>query len=165
MRAAYAASFASVRHLCEHMFVRWEEQTLEKLAEAPLPGYADAVTRTFDAPEALDIRFHEIHTKSALNHVPVSSRVPFSWTVNPYRGFTHACVLLCPSDARVPRVRRRAGLRAGDHRQGQRPGGPAGRARAPVVARRARRAGHQHGSVSVGRGPLQAHAQHLGGDA
>src|SRR4051794_33995986 len=74
------------------MFVRWEEQTVEKLAQARLPGYADAVTRTFDAPEALDIRFHEIHTKSALNRVPAASRVPFEWTVNPYRGCTHACV-------------------------------------------------------------------------
>jgi DNA repair photolyase len=74
------------------MFVRWEEQSVEKVAQARLPGYADAVTRTFDAPEALDIRFHEIHTKSALNHVPAASRVPFDWTVNPYRGCTHACV-------------------------------------------------------------------------
>jgi DNA repair photolyase len=50
------------------------------------------VVRRFDAPEALDIRFHEVRTKSALNHVPGGSRVPFDWTVNPYRGCTHACV-------------------------------------------------------------------------
>jgi DNA repair photolyase len=72
--------------------VRWEQQSVEKLAQARLPGYADSVTRTFDAPEALDIRFHEIHTKSALNRVPGASRVPFDWTINPYRGCTHACV-------------------------------------------------------------------------
>jgi DNA repair photolyase len=51
------------------------------------------VVRRFDAPEALDIRFHEVRTKSALNHVPPgTSRVPFEWTINPYRGCTHACV-------------------------------------------------------------------------
>jgi DNA repair photolyase len=72
--------------------VRWEEQKVEKSRQARLPGYADAVTRTFDAPEALDIHFHEIHTKSALNRVPGASRLPFGWTVNPYRGCTHACV-------------------------------------------------------------------------
>src|SRR4051794_6358905 len=83
------------------MFVRWEEQTVEKLAQARLPGYADAVTRTFDAPEALDIRFHEIHTKSALNRVPAASRVPFEWTVNPYRGCTHACVYCCHGDTPI----------------------------------------------------------------
>jgi DNA repair photolyase len=29
--------------------------------------------------------------KSALNRVPEASRVPFRWTVNPYRGCTHSC--------------------------------------------------------------------------
>ncbi len=29
--------------------------------------------------------------KSALNRVPKESRVPFRWTVNPYRGCTHSC--------------------------------------------------------------------------
>jgi hypothetical protein len=81
--------------------VRWEEQSVEKIAQARLPGYADSVTRTFDAPEALDIRFHEIHTKSALNRVPGASRVPFDWTINPYRGCTHACVYCCHGDTPI----------------------------------------------------------------
>ncbi len=29
--------------------------------------------------------------KSALNRVPAESRVPFRWTINPYRGCTHSC--------------------------------------------------------------------------
>jgi DNA repair photolyase len=29
--------------------------------------------------------------KSALNRVPEMSRVPFRWTINPYRGCTHSC--------------------------------------------------------------------------
>ena len=29
--------------------------------------------------------------KSALNRVPEMSRIPFRWTVNPYRGCTHSC--------------------------------------------------------------------------
>ncbi|MHA6804944.1 Rv2578c family radical SAM protein [Salinifilum ghardaiensis] len=33
----------------------------------------------------------EIRAKSILNRVPGASRVPFEWTVNPYRGCTHAC--------------------------------------------------------------------------
>ena len=49
------------------------------------------MVRRFDAPEALDTRFHEVRTKSAINHVPEASRVPFEWTVNPYRGCAHAC--------------------------------------------------------------------------
>src|SRR5215218_9147018 len=73
------------------MFVRWSSQSVEEDAQSRLPGYADAVVRRFDAPEALNIRFHEIHAKSALSKVPAQSRVPFSWTVNPYRGCSHAC--------------------------------------------------------------------------
>jgi DNA repair photolyase len=41
------------------------------------------------APEALDTRFHEVQAKSALNKL--SGRMPWGWTINPYRGCTHAC--------------------------------------------------------------------------
>jgi DNA repair photolyase len=75
------------------MFVRWDGQTVEADEQGRIPGLADtAVVRRFDAPEALDTRFYEVRAKSALNRVPSSSRVPFEWTVNPYRGCTHACV-------------------------------------------------------------------------
>src|ERR1044072_3786600 len=73
------------------MFVRWESQTVENEASARLPGYRESVIRRFDAPEALDTRFHEVHTKSALNKVPNAARLPFTWTVNPYRGCSHSC--------------------------------------------------------------------------
>jgi DNA repair photolyase len=72
--------------------VRWESQTIGHERQNRLPGYADAVVRHFDAPEALDIRFHEVQTKSALNRIPEAARLPFRWTVNPYRGCSHACV-------------------------------------------------------------------------
>src|SRR5919109_152776 len=74
------------------MFVRWESQSVEIEHDPRLPGFSeDVVVRRFDAPEALDTRFHEIRTKSAINRVPVVSRVPFEWTINPYRGCSHAC--------------------------------------------------------------------------
>jgi DNA repair photolyase len=78
--------------VCEHVFVRWSSQTVEQDAQGRLPGYTEAVVRRFDAPEALDTRFHEVRTKSALNKVPGGARLPFSWTVNPYRGCSHACL-------------------------------------------------------------------------
>ncbi|MFF2021466.1 Rv2578c family radical SAM protein [Streptomyces sp. NPDC058171] len=54
---------------------------------------ADAVvTRTFDTPEFHGVTFHEVRARSILNQVPGASRMPFEWTVNPYRGCTHACV-------------------------------------------------------------------------
>jgi DNA repair photolyase len=73
------------------VFVRWEGQSTEHEAERRLPGLeAGGVVRTFDAPEALGIEFMEVEAKSALNHV-AGEGLPFSWTVNPYRGCTHAC--------------------------------------------------------------------------
>jgi DNA repair photolyase len=35
--------------------------------------------------------FHEVHAKSIINRVPDASRVPFRWTINPYRGCSHSC--------------------------------------------------------------------------
>jgi DNA repair photolyase len=53
---------------------------------------AAVVTRTFDTPGFRGITFHEIHARSLISKVPAASRVPFSWTINPYRGCSHACV-------------------------------------------------------------------------
>jgi DNA repair photolyase len=72
--------------------MRWRGQLVGVSEQGRLPGVGVGVVRRFDAPEALETRFHEVHTRSALNRVPASSRVPFAWTVNPYRGCTHACV-------------------------------------------------------------------------
>ena len=73
--------------------MRWDNLTLTAEEAARLPGYRDdAVVRRFDAPEALDMRFYEVHARSALNRVPPQSRMPFRWTINPYRGCSHACV-------------------------------------------------------------------------
>jgi DNA repair photolyase len=79
--------------LCEHAFVRWDNLKVDAEEARTLPGYREPATvRTFDAPEALDTRFYEVRAKSALNKVPKSSRMPFRWTINPYRGCSHACL-------------------------------------------------------------------------
>ena len=89
-----------------------------------LPGLGDTVVRRFDAPEALDTRFHEVRTKSALNRVPAVSRLPFAWTVNPYRGCSHACNYCLAPDTPVlladGRTRAIADLRPGDRIYGTR---------------------------------------------
>lgn len=72
--------------------MRWQELTIAMEAERRLPGYEDPLrTVTFTAPAALRTRFHEVRAKSALNRVPARARVPFRWTINPYRGCTHGC--------------------------------------------------------------------------
>ena len=75
------------------MFVRWSNLSEQDDEQRRLPGYRDeAVVRHFDAPEALQTRFYEVRARSVLNRVPASSRMPFGWTINPYRGCSHACV-------------------------------------------------------------------------
>jgi hypothetical protein len=78
--------------------VRWDKQKVER-EDRSRPGLLeDAIVRTFDAPEALGINFHEVRAKSALNHVP-GGQFGFNWTINLYRGCTHACRLAIASPA------------------------------------------------------------------
>ncbi|MDQ3964771.1 MAG: radical SAM protein [Actinomycetota bacterium] len=48
--------------------------------------------RTFDTPHFRGIEFIETEAKSIINHVP-GNYLPFEWTINPYRGCQHACVM------------------------------------------------------------------------
>lgn len=41
--------------------------------------------------EYRSLTFHEVESKSLINRVPESSQVPFRYTINPYRGCSHAC--------------------------------------------------------------------------
>jgi len=99
--------------------VRWQGLSVDEDRERRLPKLAgDAVIRTFDAPEALDIRFHEIRAKSALNRVSERSRMPFRYTVNPYRGCSHACAYCLGRDTPIlmadGRTKAIADVRVGD---------------------------------------------------
>jgi len=92
----------SVRGECEHVFVRWSNLEAEVEERARLPGYREeAVVRHFDAPEAVETSFYEVRAKSILNHVPPASQMPFRWTINPYRGCSHACVYCLGADTPV----------------------------------------------------------------
>ncbi|MCB0876848.1 MAG: radical SAM protein, partial [Solirubrobacterales bacterium] len=72
--------------------MRWDNLRKDAGEAATLPGFdIGPVTRTFDAPEAVGIRFHEIEARSAINEVGGMSHVDFRYTINPYRGCTHAC--------------------------------------------------------------------------
>lgn len=43
----------------------------------------------------------EIRAKSIINRVPAASHMAFSWTINPYRGCSHACVYCMGGDTAI----------------------------------------------------------------
>jgi DNA repair photolyase len=90
--------------------MRWDHLRLDdQLAADPEAGEGDtlftaprrdvalpliergAVARTFDTPGFRGMTFYEVQAKSVINRVPEASRMPFRWTINPYRGCQHAC--------------------------------------------------------------------------
>ena len=83
--------------------MRWQGQKLEETDAAALPGLEErrGVLRTVTTPEFAGMTFHEVLSKSALNHVPGASRMPFAWTINPYRGCSHACVYCVSPDTLI----------------------------------------------------------------
>jgi DNA repair photolyase len=88
-------------------------------AAPPLPlALPGATVRTFDTPGFAGMTFYEVRAKSIINRVPGASRVPFEWTINPYRGCSHACSYCLAGDTPIlmadGRTRRLADLRPGD---------------------------------------------------
>ncbi|MBN0039954.1 Rv2578c family radical SAM protein [Cellulosimicrobium cellulans] len=78
--------------------MRWDGQAIGA-DDGALPGLERVgLVRSVRTPEFAGITFHEVTAKSALSKVPAMSRMPFRWTVNPYRGCSHACsYCLAPS--------------------------------------------------------------------
>lgn len=70
--------------------MRWERQRAGTESQPSLVGLDDLV-RSVTSPEFQGVTFHEVRARSVLNRVPGESLVPFRWTVNPYRGCSHAC--------------------------------------------------------------------------
>jgi DNA repair photolyase len=74
--------------------MRWDAQRLDLEDPSALPGMPSirGLLRSLQVPEFPGLTFHEVRAKSALNHVPGESSMPFPYTINPYRGCSHSCV-------------------------------------------------------------------------
>src|ERR1700716_1550626 len=78
-------------NICSNRIVRWDGQGLG-VDDGALPGLQRiGFVRTVRTPQFEGISFHEVLCKSALNKVPDASMLPFRYTVNGYRGCSHAC--------------------------------------------------------------------------
>ena len=100
--------------------MRWDAQRLDFAEPAALPGppTVRGLLRRIEVPEFPGLTFHEVRAKSALNAVPAGSAMPFAYTINTFRGCSHACVYCLSGDTRVlmadGRQRPIADLRVGD---------------------------------------------------
>ncbi|GAA4507882.1 Rv2578c family radical SAM protein [Nonomuraea ferruginea] len=75
--------------------MRWDNLRLTDVGpdDPAAPLFArGAVARTFETPGFRGMTFYEIQARSIINRVPAASRVPFDYTINPYRGCGHRCV-------------------------------------------------------------------------
>lgn len=71
--------------------MRWAGQSVE-VDDGALPGLQRiGFVRSVRTPQFEGMTFHEVLCKSALNKVPDASMLPFQYTVNAYRGCSHAC--------------------------------------------------------------------------
>src|SRR5215210_8057211 len=110
--------------MCSHGDVRWEAQRLDLEDPSTLPGMPSirGLLRSVQVPEFPGLTFHEVRSRSALNHVPGESAMPFPWTINPYRGCSHSCVYCVWGETPVLMTdgtqRRIADLRVGDRIMG-----------------------------------------------
>jgi hypothetical protein len=100
--------------------MRWDGQKADEQrdrGQPALPGVGDLV-RSVRVPEFAGVVFHEVRARSVLNKVPSASSMPFRWTVNPYRGCSHACAYCVSGDTPLlmadGRTQPIADLRVGD---------------------------------------------------
>jgi DNA repair photolyase len=76
--------------------MRWDGQGVSvngvAIDDGALPGLQRiGLVRSVRTPQFEGITFHEVLCKSALNKVPNATMLPFRYTVNAYRGCSHAC--------------------------------------------------------------------------
>ena len=76
--------------------MRWANQAVAvngtPVDDGALPGLQRiGLVRSVRAPQFEGITFHEVLCKSALNKLPDAAALPFRYTVNGYRGCSHAC--------------------------------------------------------------------------
>src|ERR1700753_1091363 len=76
--------------------MRWANQAVavngKPVDDGALPGLQRiGLIRSVHTPQFEGITFHEVLCKSALNKIPAAAALPFRYTVNGYRGCSHAC--------------------------------------------------------------------------
>src|SRR5215471_20914865 len=70
--------------------LRW--RTVEDDPQGTLFRDEELVDRHVGRGEFRGLEFFHVRARTVINQVPASSRMPFTHTINAYRGCSHACV-------------------------------------------------------------------------
>jgi DNA repair photolyase len=84
-------------NVCLNDWVRWTSISAVDDGQLMLPG---AVVRTFNTPGFAGMTFFEVRAKSIINKLR-NSRMGFEYTINPYRGCSHACTYCLAGDTPI----------------------------------------------------------------
>ncbi|HVM09696.1 MAG TPA: intein-containing Rv2578c family radical SAM protein [Acidimicrobiales bacterium] len=82
--------------------MRWKLADAEDAAgQGALFAEEEIVDRHVGTGEYRGLEFYEVRSRSIINEVPGVQRLPFRWTINPYRGCSHSCVYCMGPDTPV----------------------------------------------------------------
>ncbi|MGH9073505.1 MAG: Rv2578c family radical SAM protein [Acidimicrobiales bacterium] len=110
--------------------LRWRlvEDDDERCGQGELFPEMGVLERHIGVGEYRGLEFLHVRAKRVINRVPGASRMPFGWTINAYRGCSHACSYCAVGDTPVlmadGRARPLGELRAGDQVYGTVRAGP-----------------------------------------
>lgn len=80
--------------------LRWRLAEDDSVPDALFPDES-IVQRHVGTGAYRGIEFYEVNAKKVVNRVPKASRMPFQYTINPYRGCSHACSYCLAGDTEV----------------------------------------------------------------
>lgn len=81
--------------------LRWRLADDEATGQTSLFGMDDLVGPERGTGKMSGLEFLHVAAKRILNPVPPASRMPFRWTINVYRGCSHACVYCLAGDTSI----------------------------------------------------------------
>jgi DNA repair photolyase len=81
--------------------LRWPLAGAERDGQIGLFGVEDALTTERGTGRMSDLEFLHVTAKTIINAVPGSSQMPFQWTINAYRGCSHACTYCLVGDTPI----------------------------------------------------------------
>jgi DNA repair photolyase len=83
------------------MSLRWRLADEERDGQPALFGVDDLVGPQRGTGALSHLEFLHVTAKRILNQVPPQSQMPFNWTINVYRGCSHACVYCLAGDTAI----------------------------------------------------------------